>query len=207
MTATGTLTESDAALFAQATRVGLASNSSNFEADNLKVHVVGQSTGGSYNTLRLYNASVPGSRLDHQQARLAAMTPQRPDVAFISAGHNYQTDTPEVFLPKVQQFVDALHALYPGVPIVCTSQNPEFTPAANPAAHNARQRALRTYAKQQGWGYVPGYEVFALRADGGRTCVQEDGVHPSFSVASNNGSQIWGDAGAQYLRARSRRGA
>ncbi|QOC55955.1 tail fiber protein [Gordonia phage Matteo] len=207
VTATATLTTDDATVFANATRVGLGSNSPTFEADGLGVAVNGFSTGGSYNTLHLYNASVPGSRLDHQQTRLVAMTPRTPNVAFISPGHNYTTDTPSVFLPKVQDFVDDLRELHPGVPVVCTSQNPEFAPATNAVAHNARQRALRPYAKQQGWGYIPGYEVFAMRADGGVACIQSDGLHPTFGVPSNNGSGIWADAALQYLRARSERAA
>ncbi|MDV7132547.1 hypothetical protein [Williamsia muralis] len=59
VTATATLTSDDTAVIANATRVGLGSNSPTFQAENLIVAVNGFSTGGSYNTLHLYNASVP----------------------------------------------------------------------------------------------------------------------------------------------------
>ena len=131
-----------------------------------------------------YNGCYAGGKLQHNIDRLNAMYPVRPDVMFINHGHNYGTtdSTPELFLAAVDAFVAALDAKYPGVPIVCLSQNPEFagtmTTPDKIASHRARQTALRQQCIAKGWGYIPSYEAFSKLADGGASNVNADGVHP-----------------------------
>lgn len=44
--------------------------------------------------------------------------------------------------------------------------------------HLAIQSAIRSGARERGWGYLPVFEAFSALADGGKSNVQADGIHP-----------------------------
>lgn len=216
VTASATITEADAAALANASAFGWGSNSTTATLDTVSVSVNGISTDGPYRTLHLYNGSVPGTTLDYQTsdanaARRTVLLSSDPDVVFLSGGHNYDADTPSVFLGKVDSAVAEILANVPGgaPDIVISSQNPKFegtsTTLADVANHRARQLVIRQHAMAEGWGYVPGYEVFASRKDGGKHLIDPDGTHPKYtgSLVQGNGSMCWGDVLTQYLRNKS----
>lgn len=153
----------------------------------------------------VYNASVAGSTIDYQQARLAAMLPEQPDVLWIHHGHNYDEGSPAAFLAALDGFVTATFDLWDPCPVVVSSQNPEvpgsLTDDAQIAAHRARQVALRAHAISRGWGYVPVYEAFVARSDGGAALIQPDGVHPLVGA----GTALQAEVFEAYVVAQSRR--
>lgn len=62
------------------------------------------------------DTSVSGTRLEYQQARLPLLFPERLDVLFLSAGHNYQQQTPAELHAAIDSFVADFRALWPGTP-------------------------------------------------------------------------------------------
>lgn len=213
--ASGALTADEAAMLAQAEFITYGSNSTTGTIDTISVDVDGISTFGPFKILRLYNGSVSGTTLDYQTSdanasRRTVLLSVEPEVVFLSGGHNYDSDTPSVFLGKVLAAVNEIldnTTVDPG--FILTSQNPEFVglkDAAQVAAHDARQRAIRRYARAAGWGYIPAFEVFASRHDGGASLIDPDGIHPNYgtsvTLAQGNGSMLWADALVQYLAAK-----
>lgn len=157
----------------------------NATLDIKSIDAIGTGSSAVYlGQLTAYNGGYAGGRLLHNIERLDAMYPVRPDVMFINHGHNYGSidSTPSQFLAAVDAFVSALYAKYPGVPIVCISQNPEVIGTlTNPAkidSHRARNLALREHCRSKGWGYIPTYEAFSKLADGGKSLINADSVHP-----------------------------
>ncbi|KSZ56149.1 hypothetical protein Z045_24790 [Rhodococcus pyridinivorans KG-16] len=89
------------------------------------------------------------------QDLFAEFFPQRLDVLFLSAGHNYQQRTPAEMFALIDSFVADFRALRTGTPIIVTGQNPQLAPASAQLAHNERQKALAAYWRERGFGYVP----------------------------------------------------
>lgn len=164
-----------------------------FEAEALGV-------GTPEQTVTVYNASEPGSRLDYQSARLATVLPEAPDLAILSSCHNYGSTAPAAYVSAVEAFVDQVRDLHPGTGIAVSSQNPQKSPAANRTSHAARLVALRTAALRKGWGYVPAFEAFRAQADRGESLIAADGVHPTAA-----GSALWEDAATSFLNGLSRK--
>lgn len=171
------------------------------------IETTGVGTAATYlGQVSVYNGGYSGGKLTQNIERMDAMYPVRPDLMFINHGHNYaSTDsTPEQFLAAVDVFVATLYAKYPGVPIVVLSQNPETTGTLTTPVkidgHRARQMALRSHCKLRGWGYIPSFEAFAKLADGGKSIINADGVHP---IAE--GMRLQADVAKAFLAARSLR--
>lgn len=207
VTASGTITSDDATLLSNAVSVGWGTNSTTATLDDLSVSVNGTRTDGPYKTLRVDNAAVAGTTLDYQTndpVRLATILDGKDvDLLFIGHGHNYDADTPAAYFTKLDTGIaQVVAALGHPVPVVMISQNPEFSPALFPAQHNTRQRALRQYAADRGYGLIPTFEVFMSRLDQGQQLVNPDGIHPNFigTPATGNGAQIQADIFAQWMR-------
>ena len=150
--------------------------------------------------LIVYNGSHPGSTLAYQSSRVAAQFPTAPDVVIINSGHNYGAGSPAVYLTAVDDYISALHAVYPAARIIVSSQNPEFSPAANRVAHARRLTELRVHALANGYGYVPAHEAFLNEPDGGVSFVMGDGIHPTPA-----GSALWAATFDNYLTSKSLR--
>jgi hypothetical protein len=75
--------------------------------------------------------------------------------------------------------------------------------------HAERQRALRDHAITRGWGYIPGFEAFSQRGDGGLSLMQAaDGKHPSLAVQNptvETGARVQAEAARRWLAAQSKR--
>lgn len=207
-TVTGTITQSDADVLASSTSGGLATAGSASIAgaavDGFTYTVSGAPSVGQ--KLTMYNGSQGGTTFGYGTSayhlavagRLQKMVPVRPDIAIMNMGHNYLEATPAAFVSDINAMVAALRALYSGVGIVASSQNPRFTPAVSIAPHLDRIVALRILALQNGWGYLPVYETFAARTDGGKSLVLTDGVHPG-----TEGRAVWRSVASNYLAAHS----
>ena len=157
----------------------------------------------STRTLTFYNGSRAGSVAQYAIDRLEALYPQPVDLLLVSYGHNYGSETPSAFIAAIDALVTAFRANHPDAGIVLCSQNPEFSPAGNIAAHLARNAALRGYAARHGYGYLPVYELYASQTDGGQSWVQSDGIHPKRSTETadpNNGSYQAAVLLRNYLR-------
>lgn len=145
-----------------------------------------------------WNSSISGTRLEYQQERIETLFPEPLDVLFVSAGHNYQTRTPEEMHALIDSFVESFHGVQPGVPIIVTGQNPEFAPATNRNAHNMRQFTLKSFCRTRGYGYIDVPERWIENPNRGRALVQEDGIHPTVG-AVDTGSSFWRDRVLAYL--------
>lgn len=156
-------------------------------------------------TLDIYNGSVGGAKADYPVSRVAAMLPVQPDLVVVNYGHNYGSDSAATFQSSVDALVSAVRSTWANAPVVVSSQNPEFSPAANVAAHAARETAKRAWAETRGYGYVPAWEAFQAQATPS-AFVQSDGVHPTTS-GTNDGSALWGAVADAFVAARSRRPA
>lgn len=193
----------------------IQSTDADFQIDNVDVRgtvtTPAQPGGPSdLSPLSVYNGAVAGTTAEYAVERMDRMFPVRPDLIFINHGHNYVAAVdPTQFLESIQDFVDALHAKYDeGIPVVVLSQNPRFDPATRIAEHRERQIALRSYARSKGWEYIPGFEQFAARIDGGKSLVQADGVHPTYSSnpTTVTGGRIVANAARKWIESRSERG-
>lgn len=152
--------------------------------------------------VRVYNGSMPGSRLDYQQQRLAKMYPEPLDLLMISSSHNYTTDTAGTYRDKVQQFAESFRNLHPQAGVTLVSQNPEFPPSSGAQEHNARIATLKSLAAQHNYGYLASAEAFLTLPDRGRSLTRSDGVHPLGQVEvadPNNGSYLWATIFRNYL--------
>lgn len=158
-------------------------------------------TPSTFSGLTMWNAAVAGTRLEYQLARLRTVYNQeRLDFLILAAGHNYGTidSTPEEFIAAVDGFTDAFQAEHPETLIIVSSQNPQFSPSPYVAPHAARQAAIRRWARERGFEYLPAFESFAARHDGGASLVNPaDGVHPTVHSGSaltrESGSVFWAD--------------
>lgn len=165
--------------------------------------------------LTAYNGGWAGGRIEENLARIDAMYPVRPDIMFINHGHNYSsTDkTPELFVQRIDEFVAALHAKYPDVPIVVISQNPKMGVTNGQMVyvneHRARQMALRSHCRKRGWGYIPAYETFMAESDGGRSRINEDDIHPTVIDWANpeapTGARLMANVAKEWIAAQSGR--
>lgn len=166
--------------------------------------------GDGVSSLKIYNGSMPGSTLSYHRGRVPTLFPERLDLLIVSTGHNYRAQTAEPYLAEIHAFVADVRALYPGVEVVVSSQNPSFSdglwPAANVAAHADRLAALRSSALAAGYGYIPVYEAFAGKPDGGRAWVMGDGIHPLHDPSGeHDGSVLWVEQVNAYFAALSYR--
>lgn len=194
-TVTATLTSGDVAALGSLFGIADQSSKAGIRALEVRGSVTTPPVAGGPSPLdwaTVYNASVAGSTIAYQQARIAAMYPVQPDVLFIHHGHNYADDgiTAAAFLAAIDGFVAALFSVWQPCPVVLSSQNPEFvtatqTDAARVADHLEFMGAARDHARTRGWGYVPILEAFAARPDGGVSYVQSDGIHPVIGAGTN----------------------
>lgn len=197
-----TLTSTDQAALAAATKDG-------FSAGPAGYTVTGSDNGFTTNitavappalSVTMYNGSISGSVLTAQIGQLGTQCPVTPDLVIINSTHNYGTDTPSVYLAKLDSFVREVVDTWPSAGVAVMSQNPE-NPAivANAAAHLRRLLALRAYCRQKGIGYIPVAEGFVAFGSWA-SLLKSDGVHPtdtgdaadaSSGSAATNGCQLW----------------
>lgn len=199
-TVTATLSAEEAAVLADASKGGVAVSQSVPLPVKMTLFELTLLTAPAVVEAKFWNTSVSGTRLEHQQARLATLFPERLDALFLSAGHNYQQRTPAEMHDLIDSFVADFHELWPGTPIVITGQNPEYAPATARLAHNLRQQSLPAYCKARGFGYIPVTHEFFTKANKGRDLVLPDGIHP-ITGATNTGSSLWRDLVLAYLNA------
>lgn len=188
VTVSGTLTADEVTALSGWDRNAVATTDLRFRDD----YVTTKGSTPSYSApsvppVLLINGCANGTTTDYQQSRIAQMYPVRPDLFLIGHGMNHTDETPDVFLSKMQALVDALHAVYPDVPVGIITENPRYpapdgAPASRIPDHQARQIALRTYARSRGWLVADAFSVFTKQPDAGYSWVQpEDGKHPNAS--------------------------
>lgn len=150
-----------------------------------------------YTGITVYNGAVAGTKLDYQLARVNTMFPSniKLDGLLVAGGHNYASDTPEAFLSAFDTFIQSFLTNHPNALIAVSSQNPQFSPSATIIAHAIRQAAVRSYAKEKQYDYIPAFEAFKKQSDSGASLVLADGVHPSTppigTTPDGYGSVLW----------------
>lgn len=154
------------------------------------------------------NGATAGKTLAYFTTRVDEMFPAVTpiDVLFVTDGHNHGAASSATFLTGVTDFLTAFAVNHPDAAIVFVSQNPEFAPAGNVAAHANRQRALRDWAQANGHEYLPVFEAFAAQPDGGASLVKADGIHPTTPPAPYtawSGSRLTADKMLDAINARS----
>lgn len=167
---------------------------------------------GQHASVTIRNGSVEDEGLAYHTSRISQMYPERPNLVIVSVGHTYDEATPASYLASLDAFVSALHAIYPDVPLLLTSQNPSFAfesdnesvvPRSQLATlrHRERFSALRTYAQENEHGYLPIFEIMAdPQYNGGASLVLEDGWRPtSDPEVEPNATQLWGRLVSDYF--------
>ncbi len=144
--------------------------------------------------LTIYNGSMPGARISYHSEHLAAMIPVAPELVIVNVGHNYRLAPPAEYVNALRGAVAQARALFPGLEVAVSSQNPQFPgtwgqPEAD--AHLARLLTLRTSAPSEGWGYLPGGEEFLAQPDHGRAWVSADGIHAVYNPGGQDGNDAW----------------
>lgn len=155
-----------------------------------------------------YNGGAAGQTLDsYQMLRMDDMYPVRPDLLIINMGHNYaDTITHEQLAASFSGFVTALEVQHGGqpIPVAITSQNPRFgTPEDD--LHRDRMVFMKSYAQSQGWGYIPTYEAFSARPDGGRSYIQVESSGAQIHPAIGTGRVLEGTVIGEWLETESGR--
>ena len=185
---TGSVTEGDTAILGTHSGIAFAANAAGaFGLDEISM-AIPFTPGTPGDGLEIWNGAVAGTTLAHQQANLAAMYPSGThfDWILVSGGHNHGTQEPAAFLAVVDSFIEAFKAAHPETLIIISSQNPQFAPSTTIAAHARRQAALRAYAMENGYEYLPVFEAFTAQADGGASLVNPaDGIHPTVSTTTD----------------------
>lgn len=192
------MAESDTGIFGTFAGVAIPANASGTFAIDSVTLTVPQATGAPSSSLEIWNGAVGGTTLAHQRDRIATMYPSnmRFDRILVTGGHNHGTQEPADFLAILGAFIAAFRAAHPEARILISSQNPQFAPSSTIAAHARRQQALRGYALERGYEYLPVFEAFTAQPDGGASLVlSSDGIHPTTSTNSDittwNGSMLW----------------
>jgi hypothetical protein len=190
---TGTITETELAAWKTYDRVQFGSNDDRFRLDYVTLAAqqttITQSTGTPVTILpgvglqaAVYNGAIAGSKIEDQLSRFEKLYPVRPDLMMIGHGLNYEADSPTVFLASIQAFVDKLLAVYPGTPIAIISQNPRYpadgVPASRIPDHEARQKAIASYASARQWLFIDTFAAFEKLPDGGLGYTTDD-KHPN----------------------------
>ncbi|WP_281712339.1 SGNH/GDSL hydrolase family protein [Dermacoccus nishinomiyaensis] len=199
--ASGTMSESDYA--SQGTKVGLASVAPGadypFTLDSVHAQTPAKDRPPLPPTLTMWNASTAGRSFGYFDAatRAAMFGGKAIDVLIVSMGHNNGPQSGVDFTAQVDAWLAAFKTEHPEAAILISSQNPEFSPSANRGAHASRQAALRVWARDKGYDYLPAFESFAAKADGGQSLVLPDGIHPSTppvgTLTGSYGAVLWAD--------------
>ncbi|MEZ7173581.1 GDSL-type esterase/lipase family protein [Sporosarcina sp. OR05] len=148
--------------------------------------------GGSPN-LMVLNASKPGATLAYSDddARFARQTPIKPNLSFISYGHNEGLKTE--YKAEYQSYIDKLVTKHPNTLIVAVTQNPQFAPNPYPENHVIRNEQIYEIALSKGYGLVDAYHEFIKT--GIAQYLTDDGTHPNI-----NGSNLWGNVAMNFLK-------
>jgi hypothetical protein len=211
---TATLTSAEITALKSWDRVWTSTTDPKFRIDNMTTSARTTPTSGASDLapVTFYNAAIAGTTIDTHIANMNVMYPVKPDVICIGHSMNNTTDTAAVFLAKVQDFVDKMNAKFGGdpIPVFFMGQNPRYiipgsgTPGTRPDDHRKRVRAARNYAKRKGWLYIPGFELFAGKADGGKSLLESaDGMHPT--LTTGGGAEQMADLFARKVAALSER--
>ena len=160
--------------------VAFSSTQTAFSFDSVEITTAPQPAVGD--SLDVWNGAIAGGRwATFNDTKLTEMFGGlHVDVLILSMGHNNGAQSGDDFVAETEAWVDLWMSKHPETQgIVWASQNPQFPPASAPAFHRDRQMAMRLAAKQNGWEYVAGYEVFSTQPDGGQSMVGPDGIHPT----------------------------
>lgn len=135
---------------------------------------------GSFLELRSATAAAGSHfKVDAVEADYAPAGTTPLDIMVIAHGHNYGTRRGPEYIDILEDFLAFMDQRRPSTIPLISSQNPQFAPSANPAAHADRLLAARLYAMEHGISYAPVFERFAMQDDEGRSWVRSDGVHPN----------------------------
>ncbi|MGN0100769.1 MAG: SGNH/GDSL hydrolase family protein [Dietzia sp.] len=204
----GVITESQANTYLSRTHFSLSGNP-NGEAPRWKIDSIehrGAPTPARGDLFEVWNGAIAGAgALTYNASKRAQMFGGKHiDTLLLGFGHNNASQTGEAFAAEIEAFVDAWMAEHPEtMNVIITSQNPQFPPAANPAAHAERQMAIRLLARRRGWDYIPVFEAFSALPDGGKSMVGADGVHPTTPSGGATdgafGAVLWAETALQCI--------
>lgn len=139
--------------------------------------------------LTMRNGSISGTGFTYHTTNIATIIPEKPDIAFISLGHNETARPPASFMSAYDTYVGAVRSQAGdgALPIVAVIQNPEMSPAVGVAGQAANMEALRDGAASRGFDRVNVYGAFNSSPSGLAALIDNtDGVHPI-----PPGSMLW----------------
>jgi hypothetical protein len=194
-TVNGTITDDDNLLVSGGTQSGFSGSVVTGDSINdFKIEITNPAPAKK---LTFYNMSMPGSKFDYQQTRLAAMFPVPLDLLLMNSGHNYGSADALSYEAAISSFIYDFKVLQPDSGIVILSQNPQKAPASV-RTHLIRQATLKSYCRRFRYGYIPIMEAYKALGDGGESLISSDGVHPT-PGATASGSALSRDTIASYF--------
>lgn len=177
-TATHTFGAGKSDFYTAATACGFSGNNNGHKFTSIEVSLA-PSEAAADGTLTVRNGSAGSRDAQWSIAGLATLLPEKPDLVIPEHSHNHEDETPEEWQAVLAEVASATKALHGSdVGFSFASQNPQYAPTANAAAHNARMASLRRWCRENGYGYIPVYEAFMAHADP-QSLVRADGVHPT----------------------------
>ena len=206
-TLTADLSQEEVDTLATKTKTAIRSHIPSTKFDGFSVSYIAQSSETSPSTpqVSVYNGGAAGKTIEYHRTNLRTMYPTRPDLIFINQGHNYSSANgwdSNRMIQSIQSFVDELNALYPSdkpIPVVVTSQNPQFG-TGKENEHLLKMKDLKAYADKKGWGYIPTFEAFAMRNDGGANQML-DNIHPGVGT----GRVIQAEVAEKWIKSQTKR--
>lgn len=118
------------------------------------------------------------------------------DLVILNFGHNGSQSGAQ-FVATISGWLDGWLTDHSESSVLLMSQNPQKAPSAGIAGHAARLAALRIWAAEQGYPYVPVWETFRQQPGSGESLILSDGVHPtsppSGTTTGDYGSVLWAD--------------
>lgn len=132
--------------------------------------------GGARNVTVL-NGSIGGQTIAYSidNTRFPKQIPRTPALLFISYGHN--EGATKQYIPAYRSFIDKARTTYPGVGIVCMTQNPRKAPAAFIVEHAIRNRQIAQVARIDGHDLGDVYRAW-INAGSPPAWFNADGIHP-----------------------------
>jgi hypothetical protein len=164
------------------------------DAENNTWAINGNATNGNGAPEALIlNASKPGAGIGYSsnETRFALLTPIKPQLAFISYGHNEWTDID--YQSTYEELAAQLLTKYPNVGVVCVTQNPQKAPQLHSEHHALRNMQVAEVAAKNNYGLVDVFRAFMDTGDF-TNYVSVDGCHPTQA-----GFDLWRDEAIKFL--------
>lgn len=158
-------------------------------------------TGTIAQTLTVWNGCMPGNTLAYQTANYDSIYPQAVllDVMMIITGHTNGMATDAEMLTTIRNFITLTRTKSPNCDTWISTENLQLAPILEESRirHYERQVAIRGFAGDNNYAYIPILEAFDEREPDWPVLIQSDGVHPT--NGTDGGYDLWSQTIESFL--------